>query len=106
MIRSDVKELVNELKVLCEALPDCSTLEPLEKKAKEHPYVFEVNYTRTSVVGETSEGLDIMLWDKSHISVMREYEDFGKYTLEVIPSPGQDYDGDHLIMINKDVIPC
>lgn len=93
-----VQNLVTQLMILAQHLPQNSTLEPLALAAHEAEDVHETEYTRDLVGDTESDYLDISLYDGSHISVIAEPE---SYTLEVVPAPSQDYTGETLITINK-----
>lgn len=99
MKRKEVETLVTKLTALIQALPNSSTIEPLDLKAQESEGVYETEYSRNSVDDKTTEYLDIFFKDhNSHISVIADSRAF---TLEVIPDRTLDYEGDRLIMIPR-----
>ena len=100
MKRNEVETLVTKLTALIQALPNSSTIEPLDLKARESAGVYETEYSRNSVDDKTTEYLDIFFNDhNSHISVIADSRAF---TLEVIPDRALDYEGDRLITINRE----
>lgn len=73
MERKEVEALVTDLTMLIEALPACSTIEPVALKAQTSAGVYETSYTRDCVDNMTSEYLDIFFKDhESHISVIAD----------------------------------
>ncbi len=103
MERKEVEALVTDLTMLIEALPACSTIEPVALKAQTSAGVYETSYTRDCVDNMTSEYLDIFFKDhESHISVIA---DSRAVTLEVIPDHTLDYEGDRLITIPRNEVP-
>ena len=102
MKRKEVETLVTKLTVLIHALPNSSTIEPLDLKARESEGVYEIEYSRNSVDDKTTEYLDIFF--KDHDSLISVIVDSHSYTLEVNPDRALDYEGERLIKIKKDVI--
>lgn len=99
MKNTEIKALVTNLVALIQALPDNSTIEPLDLKARESEGVYEIEYSRDLVDDKTTEYLDIIFRDHdSHISVIADSQ---RYTLEVNPDRTQDYEGDRLITIPR-----
>ncbi len=99
MKRKGIETLVTKLTALIQALPNSSTIEPLDLKARESAGVYEIEYSRNSVDDKTTEYLDIFFKDhSSHISVIADSQ---RYTLEVNPDHTQDYEGDRLITIKR-----
>lgn len=100
MKQKEIETMVTDLTALIQALPNSSTIEPLDLKARESPGVYEIAYSRNSVDGKSTEYLDIFFKDHdSHISVIA---DSHSYTLEVNPDRALDYEGDKLITIPRD----
>ena len=95
----EIKALVTNLVALIQALPDISTIEPLDLKARESEGVYETEYSRNSVDHKTTEYLDIFF--KTHSSHIAVIADSRAFTVEVIPDRTQDYDGDRLITIPR-----
>lgn len=58
MKRKEVETLVTKLTALIQALPNSSTIEPLDLKARESAGVYETEYSRNSVDDKTTEYLD------------------------------------------------
>lgn len=99
MKNTEIKALVTNLVALIQALPDSSTIEPLDLKARETEGVYETVYSRNSVDHKITEYLDIFFRNHdSHISVIADSQ---RYTLEVNPDRTQDYEGDRLITIPR-----
>lgn len=100
MKRKEVEILVTKLTALIQALPNSSTIEPLDLKAQESAGVYETSYTRDSVDNKTTEYLDIFFLEhESHLSVIANSK---AYTLEIVPDHTQDYEGERLITINRE----
>lgn len=99
MKRKEVETLVTKLTALIQALPNSSTIEPLDLKARESAGVYETEYSRNSVDDKTTEYLDIFFNDhNSHISVIADSQ---RYTLEINPDRALDYEGERLITIPR-----
>ena len=99
MKNTEIKVLVTDLVTLIQALPNSSTIEPLDLKARESEGVYETEYSRNSVDDKTTEYLDIFFKDhSSHISVIADSQ---RYTLEVNPVRALDYEGERLVTIPR-----
>ena len=71
MKQKEIETMVTTLTALIQALPNSSTIEPLDLKAQESPGVYETLYSRNSVDNKTTECLDIFFkGHDSHISVI------------------------------------
>ena len=99
MKRKEIETLVTKLTALMQALPNSSTIEPLDLKARESEGVYETEYSRNSVDDKTTEYLDIFF--KDHDSLISVIADSHSYTLEVNPDRALDYEGERLITIPR-----